>query len=219
MKLVNFSRQLKMEFHPGEAFYLIVESEKELRRIVGELRYSVQEQTDDWVLSEDEEILKKDQTAEMVFSPWMIDVNDRRIQKALFKQIEQMIQQESYGENLRDIMEDMRKLLNTVNEEMEYRFEYEIEDMLPLIKECEIHFEEEEDILLRLNQYIRLCAALLKKRLFVFVGLRQYLTPEEVDILVREAGYLDIAVLCIENTSDGTEKDMILIDKDLCRVV
>lgn len=26
-------------------------------------------------------------------------------------------------------------------------------------------------------------------------------------------------ILCIENRSDGTEKNMILIDRDLCRVV
>ena len=37
--------------------------------------------------------------------------------------------------------------------------------------------------------------------------------------LAMEAGYLGCSILCIENMCSGAEKDMILIDKDLCRVV
>lgn len=219
MKLVNFSRQLKIKIYSGEVFYLIIEAEKELRMVVEGLACSVRDQTDDWILSENDEILKKDQVTEIIFSPWMIDVNNRRIQKALLKQIEQFYQRETYSDRIRNFIEEMKTFLDDINLEMSHKFEYEIEEALPFIKECGIHFEEEEDILLRLNQYVRICAELLKKRLFIFVGLRQYLAPEELDIFVREISYLGVFVLCIENVCNGTEKHMILIDKDLCQVV
>ena len=49
MKLVNYSRQLSLRFVCGETFFLVVESVKELRKIVDELLKSVQEENEDWI--------------------------------------------------------------------------------------------------------------------------------------------------------------------------
>ena len=59
MKLVNYSRQLVVETETGEASFLVIESEQELRKLVDELFISVREDTEDWILSEGEEIKKK----------------------------------------------------------------------------------------------------------------------------------------------------------------
>ena len=80
-------------------------------------------------------------------------------------------------------------------------------------------FPEEGDLLARLNQYIKICSELLNIKLFVFIGMRNYFTGDEISMLAMEAGYLGCSILCIENMCSGAEKDMILIDKDLCRVV
>lgn len=38
-------------------------------------------------------------------------------------------------------------------------------------------------------------------------------------MLAREIGYEGAYILCLENMENGTEKNKVLIDKDLCRVV
>ena len=47
MKLVNCNRQLSMELKNGEAFFLIMESERALRELVNELFLSVREDTEE----------------------------------------------------------------------------------------------------------------------------------------------------------------------------
>ena len=93
MKLANFKRQLIWEFQAGERINLIVEAPDELRDVIRDLDISVQNDTEEWILSDGEEILKKTSAIEMVFSPWTVDLNNKKIQKALWKRITKLIQQ------------------------------------------------------------------------------------------------------------------------------
>lgn len=219
MKLVNCNRQLSMELKNGEAFFLIMESERALRELVNELFLSVREDTEDWILSEGEEIEKKSFRMEIIFSPWMVDLNNKKIQKGLLKRILKLLQQGVEMDRAQSILEELRVLLDHLNDELAFGFEYELEDVSEILKECGICFPEEGDLLARLNQYIKICSELLNIRLFVFIGMRNYFTGDEISMLAMEAGYLGCSILCIENMCSGAEKDMILIDKDLCRVV
>ena len=219
MKLVNFSRQLIMELETGEAFFLVMESERELRELIEDLSLSVREDTEDWILSEGEEIQKKDSRIEIIFSPWMVDLNNKKIQKGLFKQILKLLQQGVEMDRAQNILNDLRLFLEHLNNELAIGFDYEIEDISEILKECGICFPTERDVLARLDQYIKVCSELLDIGLFVFIGIRNYFTYDEINVLAREAGYLGCYILCIENASEGSEKNMILIDKDLCRVV
>lgn len=219
MKLVNYSRQLVVETETGEASFLVIESEQELRKLVDELFISVREDTEDWILSEGEEIQKKSSRMEIIFSPWMVDLNNKKIQKGLIKQILKLLQQGVEVDRTQNILGELRLLLNRLNDELSFGFEYEIEDISEILKACGINFPEESDLVTRLNQYIKICSELLDIKLFVFIGMKNYFTDEEIHILSREAGYLGCYILCVENRFNGTEKNMILIDRDLCRVV
>ena len=59
MKLVNYNRQLTIEWKSDEIFFLVVESKRELRNLIDELFFSVRENTEDWILSDGEEYCKR----------------------------------------------------------------------------------------------------------------------------------------------------------------
>lgn len=219
MKLVNGNRQIALEMKQGEVNYLIIESVYEFRNVINELCISVRDDIEDWILSEREEILKKDSFLDIIFSPWMLDINNRKIQKALFKRIMGIIQQGEQNSLISTVMSEIQFFLNDVNNEMPYEFDYELEDIMEIVKACNIHFQEAEDALHRVYQYIRICAEFLNIKLFVCTSIRNYLTDEELDMLAREIGYEGAYILCLENMENGTEKNKVLIDKDLCRVV
>lgn len=218
MKLVNCSRQIALELYPGEPCYLVLESPHEFRAVVTELYVSAKEDTEDWILSEREEILEKSSTVEVIFSPWMADPNNRKMQKALLKRIFMKIGQDK-NFRAQKILGELQLLLDDINEEMNCSFDYEIEDISEIIKECNLHFSKEGDVLADLAQYFRVCAEFLKIELFILVGMRNYFTDKEMQMLVRETGYVGCSILCLESSSSGTEKNMILIDSDLCRVI
>ena len=167
MKLVNCNRQLSMELKNGEAFFLIMESERALRELVNELFLSVREDTEDWILSEGEEIEKKSSRMEIIFSPWVVDLNNKKIQKGLLKRILKLLQQGVEMDRVQSILEELRVLLDHLNDELAFGFEYELEDVSEILKECGICFPEEGDLLARLNQYIKICSELLNIKLFV----------------------------------------------------
>lgn len=218
MRLVNCNRQFCLNIKNGEIAYLIVESEKELRKIISELCICFKEDTDDWVLSEGEEILKKSAVSEIILSPWTVDINSRQLQKALIKRVLHFIHQ---NEDLCgwNVLSMIQLMLEEINDKMNYQFDYEIESIDSILKECNIHFSKEEDILSELHRYILICSELLDKKLFVLVGIKNYFTNAELEMLSREVGYMECCILCLEHTSDGTEKNMVLIDRDLCQVV
>ena len=122
MKLVNCNRQLSMELKNGEAFFLIMESEQALRELVNELFLSVREDTEDWILSEGEEIEKKSFRMEIIFSPWMVDLNNKKIQKGLIKQILKLLQQGVEADRTQNILGELRLLLNRLNDELLFGF-------------------------------------------------------------------------------------------------
>lgn len=219
MQLVNADRQLVIKFVQGAPFFLIIESVNELRKVVDDFILSTEDGTDTWILSEGEEILKKDSLIEFIFSPWTIDVNQKKIQKALLSTVIKMIRQGVEEEHAQSILKEMNIMLGNINIEMGCDFDYTADDITVILKGCDIRFIPEEDILIRISQYIKICSEFLNTKLFVFCGARSWLTSEELDILAKEAGYLECWVLCIENFSDGSEKNMILVDKDLCWVI
>src|SRR5699024_4203323 len=178
MKQVNYSRQLVVETETGEASFLVIESEQELRKLVDELFISVREDTEDWILSEGEEIQKKSSRMEIIFSPWMVDLNNKKIQKRLIKQILKLLQQGVEADRTQNILGELRLLLNRLNDELLFGFEYEIEDISEILKACGINFPEECDLVTRLNQYIKICSELLDIKLFVFIGMKNYFTDE-----------------------------------------
>lgn len=197
MKLVNYSRQLVVETETGEASFLVIESEQELRKLVDELFISVREDTEDWILSEGEEIQKKSSRMEIIFSPWMVDLNNKKIQKGLIKQILKLLQQGVEVDRTQNILGELRLLLNRLNDELSFGFEYEIEDISEILKACGINFPEESDLVTRLNQYIKICSELLDIKLFVFIGMKNYFTDEEIHILSREADRQGFVSGCI----------------------
>lgn len=219
MKLVNGDRQLVLKMKLGEINYLILESICEFRTVIDEIRVSIKDETDDWILSDEDEILKKELAADMILSPWTVDVNNKKIQKAHFKYIMKIIQQEKATIQIRNIMNEIQILLDKINDETEQEFVYDLEDFSVILKACNIHFLDDNDILSRLFQYIMICTELLNIKLFICVGMKNYFMEEELEILAREMGYRGSYILCIENFSNGTEKNRILIDNDLCRVV
>ena len=170
MKLTNFKRQLIWEFQAGERINLIVEAPDELRDVIRDLDISVQNDTEEWILSDGEEILKKTSAIEMVFSPWTVDLNNKKIQKALWKRITKLIQQDVQNEQVQNIIKEMSVLLDSINEEMEYNFEYAAEDILALMKACDVHFSEEEDLLGKLSQYYKNMRRAVRDQAICFCG-------------------------------------------------
>lgn len=69
-------------------------------------------------------------------------------------------------------------------------------------------------------RYMRIVERLLKKKLFVFVNLRSYLSNQQIDELIKEATYQEIQLLLIETCARDCIEGVTryIIDKDGCEI-
>lgn len=94
-------------------------------------------------------------------------------------------------------------------------------DFASLFKAFGIKYEVlEENFLERLVRYMRIVERLLKKKLFVFVNLRSYLSNQQIDELIKEATYQEIQLLLIETCARDCIEGVTryIIDKDGCEI-
>ena len=77
-----------------------------------------------------------------------------------------------------------------------------------------------KNFLERLVRYMRIVERLLKKKLFVFVNLRSYLSNQQIDELIKEATYQEIQLLLIETCARDCIEGVTryIIDKDGCEI-
>lgn len=88
-----------------------------------------------------------------------------------------------------------------------------------LFKVFEVRFDESSDSLAEfVLNYFRMVSRVLGLKLFVFVGVKQYLSREELSFLYRSLFYEKIFLLDIESEQKDIleEEKTVIIDKDQC---
>ena len=68
---------------------------------------------------------------------------------------------------------------------------------------------------------MRITQSFLKRSCFIFIGLKQYLTQDELEELYKVAQYRKIRIMLFENRQPELNKakeTLWLIDKDYCEI-
>ncbi|WP_370863347.1 type II-A CRISPR-associated protein Csn2 [uncultured Dubosiella sp.] len=88
-----------------------------------------------------------------------------------------------------------------------------------LFKLYEIQIDTDSTTLFeKLIEYLKVCSAILKIRLYVFVNLRQYFEEFEIIELIKWIKRLKIHVLLIESVEPvyNADTDVYIVDQDYC---
>ena len=72
----------------------------------------------------------------------------------------------------------------------------------------------------KIIQYMKIMSELMGKKLLVFVNIRSDLEKDQIQELMKNAVYNEIALLFIENIQRDFSKDKkyYIIDKDVCEI-
>ena len=71
-----------------------------------------------------------------------------------------------------------------------------------------------------ISQYMKLIAELLSKRVVIFVNLGSYMEVDQIEEVIKEAAYNELAVLFIESSQKSFPKGVTqyIIDNDICEI-
>ena len=130
------------------------------------------------------------------------------------------------GEELYVKTQTIKNNLLTYCLELEYFSPYILEtgaelDILAVFKATGIKFSDcADDFVGRLNQYIKVMGELMRKKVIVLVNIGGYVSKEQLEDIIQNAAYNEIALLLIENMQrelkDGVYQ--YIIDKDRCEI-
>ena len=159
---------------------------------------------------------------ELIFNIFALDINERKLISKLYMELEKLTADERFYVKTQEMKQYLQEYLLQLEQETDYILDLADEiDFASLFKAFGIKYEVlEENFLERLVRYMRIVERLLKKKLFVFVNLRSYLSNQQIDELIKEATYQEIQLLLIETCARDCIEGVTryIIDKDGCEI-
>lgn len=219
MRLVNAQYGLTLELDENKATILVIEERKIRLKIIAELYQQCLGEIGDFVLSNDNQILKMQKMADILLSPFSIACNNKKVLTKLYQEIQDCGNENFYNEKQK-INSEILLLLDKIMLNVPYNITTTLDlDFVELCKLYNVQLEETGDALIeQLTDYIRVMGQLCGYKVFVLLNFTMYLSREELEKLYKFAAYQKIYILLIEYFMPvliANEKGCI-IDEDGC---
>lgn len=219
MKLIHTGYGLEMEIKENQVLVLFIENRKAYCQLMQDLWNQVQGQEGNFILSDKMKQLKISREMECIFNPFSLNCNDRKIMNKLYQEVKEqadsLFQEESAKLN-GEINCYLEHLLMQMPNALKYDVDF---DAIGLYKLYHVEIDcSGETLLERIMEYLRVLSKICGVTIYVFVGLKQYLSEEELDQLYKFLFYEKINLIIIESLQMPliyAEKGWIL-DEDLC---
>jgi CRISPR-associated protein Csn2 len=211
MKLFFGGCDLEIEIEEGDLFGLCITENlwNQANGIDGEI-----------FLTKGDKSLKLNKEGSVIFNPYSLDVNERKIINRVYSEMQEIADTNLY-EQQSDINSDVVSLLDEIGTHFPYPLDYSLNlDFQQLLKIYSVKIEMiDSDLIDRVVNYIRLSHQILGTGIFIFINFRTYFTQKELSGLREMVQYEQITVLMVENNvnfDEGVNEKWWIVDKDLC---
>lgn len=210
---------VKMELNIEKINCLVIESSILYREVVQNLQASIDEDNEEWIFSDNEKILKKSTLLDVIDSLFYLDFDSRKIQGAIVEQAYRIATNESYFEKTKRLASDIEAYMYELDWELEYETKVNEIDMKNIIKLGIGGIDKKENLVERLDDYVKISSRVLHNKVLVLLGISGWFDTDEWKQIQRTARYEEMYLLCIENRDVFAEENKIIIDLDGCRVI
>lgn len=219
MKIVHRGYNLAFSIEENQVIVLSVENTRAYAELLQDIWNQSQGGEGGFILSEKEKVLKISKEVECIFNPFALECNDRKLVTHLYQQMKERADNFLMEETMQ-INTEINRFLDTLIFQIPFVLKHNQEfDILNLFKLYEVKFDSDADTVLeRIIEYLRVMSKICGIVLYVFVGLKHYLNPNELNELYQFAFYEKIKLILLEPIHlplNKGEKGWI-IDADLC---
>lgn len=222
MNLVNAEYGIDINLSDEYISELLIENPDSFSSIVSQLYQGCNGKECEWILSEDDEILRLEKVCDFVDNPLQIDLNNKKIQGRLYSEMQEtcngLVSEKNEINYI--IVHHLEKVINSLPYEcVAYDMEF---DWINLFKLFNVRIEVNNSTLLEaLVEYIKVLSFLCRMKVVVFLNLRSYLDIKSITELQKMAMYYKISILLIESCEREKIPDSktVIIDKDNCLIL
>lgn len=219
MKFIYGEWELNLEFRENEVQVVTIENREYFSAFLQNLYNQSQGIDGKIILSEGEKVLSLNKVVEIIWNPFSVDINNRKILSKLFQELKTISIEEQYTE-ICELNSKVINYLDDLNLKIPYPIQFHLDlDILDLYKVYGVQLDTEGiDMFERLLQYIKVLKTLCGIRLLVFINMKNYLSEKQIKELYKTAFYYKMNLLLVEAHQGKNlecEKNQ-LIDEDMC---
>ncbi len=219
MKLIHSGYQLELHLKENQITVLTIENQKAYRTILMDLWNQVEGSEGEIILSEGEKVKKISKEIELIFNPFGLDCNNRKVINKLYQEIKE-VSDETLIQDHAVVNKNIIEYLEKITEHVPYALDFEVDlDLNALLKMYNVRIScLGESLLEKIIEYMRTMSRVCNIRIFIFVGLKHYLTVDELEQLYESAIYEKNYLISIESvfTKQISGERCWILDKDLC---
>lgn len=234
MKMFYEPLNVNIDLQEGETLGMCLENSIMFRTFIENIWNLCNDVEGDIYITNRDKPIKMSKEATIIFNPYSVDVNEKKILTHIYAELESIISTEYYVKR-NEINSMLLALLGNVEMKLPYQLTYSLEfDDQQIFKMYDLKVENTDtDLASRVADYIKLSRQVLGTKLFVLVNFSNYFTQEEIDgfrdiIMYEKSNALlierrfDEAILSsgIDDTTDMNTRKYnerwLIIDKDGC---
>lgn len=221
MRLINTNYDIDLEFKENETQVLVIESKQLLSELLWDFLRQYSGNDGDFILSTDSKILNIAKACDLIIDPFRVDFTNRKINTKLHQELSEIIQEDFY-EEIGNINTLAMQVLDGASSKIPYPLTYDINtDISAFLKIYDIKIDDYSDNLLeRICIYLKLMSSICDVKLFIIVGISNFIDNTGLKALYETAFYEKVSLLIVENNERDWLNDeaVTIIDKDRCLI-
>lgn len=220
MKINNEKYGLSIKLCENEIVSLIIEKPEFMRDIVNDLLKQSDGKNGNFILYSDEEAIRIDKNVYVVFNPFLIDFNDKKILEKIYEELRpyanDLIEEKiAISKTIIDVMDKI--LLETSYQGLIYNDDFEWKDLFKIVK---LRIEEDElTFIEKISEFMKILTLIGRYKIIVLINISAYINDNELEKLIEMARYYKLNLIIVDNIESKYKFDRTyILDKDMCIV-
>lgn len=221
--VANPKIETQIELSPDYASLLIVENPHEYFHVVMEMQKAMAGEVSEFTFWDKIERLQAPKIGEMLLNGFSFELADKKILSLLYKKLQGNYLDGEFIVSLNKINAQIGGFLQALFQTVDFSLEYSEPALEDLLKACTVKPSETySSFLEKLICYINIFTELKHIRFFVFVGLKDILSDEDLVLLYHHCALQKVSLLLLESSKKRSllpVERAIIITEDLCEIV
>lgn len=221
MKLVFPEVDTVFDCEIDKANCLVIENQQLFYRMIKDLYAQVNGKEGRSVLSEKDRVLTIGKNLELISQFVPFGMNQRYLVNKAISMLHQIAYDETHYLKTAELMSEIERYLLSLSVEATGDFCFSETTVETIVKACGIAFSEDYDSLgEKLIDYFELVTEYDRKKLFVLVNIRSFLSDIEAEQFIKSTIEHGYQIFMLESSSRSTLKSekRYLIDDNLCEI-
>ena len=213
---------MDIELQENEVNVIVLEGQDMYAKILEDFMVSIESAEGKFFLYDSDKKLNISKCVELIFSPLLLNLNNKRIQSYLYKELK-AVSDEVFYELKEKVNGLIVNYLDNLSQKLPYPLSYNLNfDETVMFKQYDIKIEyEAESLFEKMVNYIQISSSLCQTKVLILVNAKAYFSVEELGELYKIAFYNKMHLLMIENRKYNCvlEEKYYIIDRDKCLII